>query len=524
MGDLFLPDRIVSFLFLLSETFAVPDGEVVLFERPIVSEDLLSLKDSSSDYADRVRESNVRTGDVWLGQIQLFLAASVPVSSEGHVAALNAGLVRALGTSLIQEAITFPPRTVSVAHVAVTSSGDDVEHVSSDLDDALRLAQQFQRGYNLVRRTPTRLLTREQLPPVLVTFIQSKREFFGLEPSMPLIVRLTMPELGISELQQPLVDVNHLRQATADINAGRAFLSHLDFAREASVAVLIDGDYRAGVAWAATAAETLLDDVLGHMLWEEGLAPYAAASDLALPLAVRVRKLYHGRLGGRWDIRRSGAIQDWHEGIAGVRHLVVHRGYEPSQEQASLALSSMEKLIAFVVDRFAAPRNVARYPLTAVNLLGLDELERRNLITKKVRLLQQNQGESRNGIFRRWRAATYRYRDQVLIDEVAGARQMSLVLVGCPSGKRYWCLHDSFNHRAVEMQSVDDLLTAHHMSSMEEALAALATDKSRHVSIAAPLSARSGARVMRVREDWSAENLLVPGTGVMVDMTDMIHA
>ncbi|MET7549736.1 hypothetical protein ABZS94_28910 [Streptomyces sp. NPDC005500] len=149
---------------------------------------------------------------------------------------------------------------------------------------------------------------------------------------------------------------------------------------EASLYLRRHGDYGNAVIHAALSSEIILDSTLGLMLWEEQLdspnidKAIAIFDDTRGGLASRVRREYGCRLGGTWDQTKPGPIQAWSRNLARLRGRTVHRGYQPSWQEAVDALAASDELLAFIKGRLA--QKTKTYPRTALLTLGEPGLRR----------------------------------------------------------------------------------------------------------------------------------------------------
>jgi hypothetical protein len=167
-----------------------------------------------------------------------------------------------------------------------------------------------------------------------------------------------------------------------------AFSAHIDLHRQALVASNFEGDTRLAALLAGLSAESLLDDLLLHLLWDEGLTPEDALPLWKPGLDNRVRSDYHQRIGGNWDTTGSGAIGNWSTCVADLRHRVVHGTYIPTRSEARRAIVVVDELMRFLCDRLAKHEVLRTYPRTALVLAGQPGLEKRGAVTKRIRTLQ----------------------------------------------------------------------------------------------------------------------------------------
>lgn len=147
-----------------------------------------------------------------------------------------------------------------------------------------------------------------------------------------------------------------MAMAITRINSRSAFMDYVDLRREAEVALARDGHWRSAVLFAATAAEVLLDELLMHLLWERADRPEDAAHlfvDQRQGSIGRVRKEYHPLVGGDWSVKGEGPVATWVKQVAGLRHRVIHSGYEPTAGEADRATRALRDLELYVRDLLA---------------------------------------------------------------------------------------------------------------------------------------------------------------------------
>lgn len=168
---------------------------------------------------------------------------------------------------------------------------------------------------------------------------------------------------------------------------GQPLRTYLRLARRAS-ASLASGDYTVSVLMAAASGEVLLNTVLRALMIEEGKDAEIAAvfGDQSGGLLNRLRGQYAQRLGGRWDLETwETAPGHWEQSARKVRHRVIHSGHSPTMDEAVEALHGAELLESFVKDRVASKRY--QYPKTTLTLIGMQGLEKRGLVSGRMRRL-----------------------------------------------------------------------------------------------------------------------------------------
>jgi len=228
------------------------------------------------------------------------------------------------------------------------------------------------------------------------------------------------------------------------------------------------GDTRLAALLSALAAESLLDELLMHLKWEEAATPERAADSWINGLVTRIKREYPSRLGGNWDFGGEGPIGRWNLHVAELRHRIVHGGYVPTEEEASRAYASINALVEFLVDRLATDQCLRKYPRTALTLAGETGLTRRGRYTQWLRELQKNEDEPPwRETFRRWRDTHSRLRRDVATEERwRSATPSHLVAVLHSAGDLRWVVHDYGRHLAAEVAFDERLLGDGHRQSL----------------------------------------------------------
>lgn len=153
-----------------------------------------------------------------------------------------------------------------------------------------------------------------------------------------------------------------------------------------------------------TAGEVFYVHLLASLLWERGQAP-DALEGLAKGEGQRLaRKHLPQLLGGHWF---NGSVdcqsREWSEQCSAVRNRIVHAGYTPALAEDDQAREATVELQRRLCDRLA--QRSARYPYTALTVLGMEGLQRRKIaINAAVRNLVDTDDEwdaMRNG-FAAW--------------------------------------------------------------------------------------------------------------------------
>jgi hypothetical protein len=396
-----------------------------------------------------------------------------------------------------------------------------VDAVSEAFDLGLAYVREVQRAYFIARRRPIRLVTRESLPFAVPFAVRRLYDDDGKQLPFRTVLSSYLLNMNVHrdtrdpELTEDEAGALHVAfgaQANRDV-----FTNYLEFLRETKVALEVDGDYRAAVVFAATACEVLLDELLSHMLWEEGQRPEDAAAVFNSWLTARVKSQFQPRLGGVWSTEKSGPVQRWSRDVAAVRNRIVHGGYEPTLDEARVAGDAARELETHLADRFAS--RVSTYPRTAVRFLG-PGLRRRGKWTKRLEALVSDPDEVPWAeTFARWRDAMQRARVDSPTFQAPSADKSIVVVVKRADGTVQWVLHD----REAAMVAIVDPALVRGMppaqrESVDKGVNAIALEGSGADISVAVFGATAPEPAAR---DWVPQYRLVPGAGVMVTGKDL---
>lgn len=111
------------------------------------------------------------------------------------------------------------------------------------------------------------------------------------------------------------------------------------------------GCYREAVIYAQSSVEVFLGTLLTKILEIEGTAPDAIERLLQeVGFATRLRREYHPRLGGSWDVNNATSpLGYWYANTYQLRNRVVHAGYSPTQLEAKVAVDAASALRSHVI-------------------------------------------------------------------------------------------------------------------------------------------------------------------------------
>jgi hypothetical protein len=397
------------------------------------------------------------------------------------------------------------------------------ERLQSALDVAIYDVRSIQRAYHAITRHPINLLTRERLPSH-VPFTLRRLEDIGvpgrstrglLEANRNLWAVLRPP--GLTDAQLAAMPSTRLR-----VDKG-SFSAYLDLYREADASFRRHGDYRLAALLAGVASESLLDDLLMYLMWEEAMTPEEAADQWTEGLDGRVKRLYASRIGGSWDLSGSSPIAEWSKTVAELRNRVVHGAYVPSFAESSDALRAVRRLVSYLCDRLSSDRVVQLYPRTCLALAGWPGLERRGVEGRHIRdLLASPEEPPWDETFARWKEALQLIRR----DRLGAPRSPSevgayLLAVLTPDGVLRWCLHD----RRVSMAEAVAVRESDIPESTRRGLDGW-VEEARAQQLVEPVSFALHNEALPTftrTGQWVEEYHLVPMAGVMVDRSDFDH-
>ncbi|WP_157552496.1 hypothetical protein [Jiangella gansuensis] len=506
---------LVHFLIPLEDALAFPDGFVQRLEEAAMIDDLIAASASGQDLdiGDTVHWVSLK---FWHQETD----ASIDI-----LRAINDVARRAIPTLAPTNDGSYGERpavpiTVVECVAPLRTDIDDEAAISEAFDECLNSIRLVQRAYRATTGLPAALATRERMP-VMLPFahrsgVTAENPAWpdGLEIFVPHdnIYRLARyPDLSTADLQR----FQHVLQA---IDSHRVFSRFADLRQQVWQLARRQGEYETAVILAGTATETLLDDLLISLAWEERMPPVDVGTLFDSGLEWRIRSQYHNRLGGVWNLDRPGALATWRRDLAALRHRVVHAAYTVRHEEANAAARAMEDVFSFVSDRLATPQNIRRWPRTAIGLLGTARLEELGLLTRRTRDLLTDPNEPN------WAATFLRYQIAVaharsdaaeLFDAPDEARSVVFALIQ-PDGRVSWWLHDR-TARCVR-QCLRPELPEEQEASFENWRAGIPL-----VDLTEPVTmVMMGATSSPVHgSHWHPEYKVLPLEGIMVDRSDL---
>jgi hypothetical protein len=413
----------------------------------------------------------------------------------------------------------------TVPHAVAEPNSDAIRDA---LDEALALVQYLQRSYHLTVPDPISIVTLERLPPMTIFAIaQVLEDSHDSSDSINLrVINTSILPINLHVwVGQPGRDPAALEQEVGGnlrpLRPNDQFFTFLEFRREAISAHRLLGDYRAAAMWSGAAAESLLDEVLQSLLWEELNRPEDCVEIFASTISARVRSQYGGRIGGNWSFGANarGPVAGWFRHTATLRNRVIHGGYSPTSEDADRALDALNALVTFLCDRLT--NRTGRYPRTAWMLLGGEAgFARRNRRVPAVidRLLADPKEVIWGETLFRWRECHARCRQDRESRRVPDAARSYIYVVTCPDGQRYFCFHDRVVSMAAKKPFVSGEMAAEHFRYYRQAEGEFQRRAGRNAfSIGFP----PGVISSPAPNEWLEEYRLVPMAGVMVDGSDL---
>ena len=279
-----------------------------------------------------------------------------------------------------------------------------------------------------------------------------------------------------------------------------------------AVVLRLDGEPRQAVISAASGCESLLDDLLCCLLWEEGERPEDWSQFFNQSLTQRVRSgSYAARLKGSWTFAGDGPIARWFGSVRGVRNRVVHGGDEPTTAEAVEAMASALELTNFIVDRLR--HRVSKYPRTAWMAGAPAFLSNRSLNRHVLPLTEDPREPPWRQTARRWEWVMHQGTDDGAWSQRDPAQEAHhLVAVKHATGAVVWAFATE-SGRASRIGEPVGCLSKEHLDGIArlevpEHLPAINVELVREPSSTHPLPPPSGP--------WVAAYHLVPGGPVMV--------
>jgi len=227
----------------------------------------------------------------------------------------------------------------TVAECVTSLKPDADDSVSEAFDRCLESLVDLSRAHRLVTREAIPIVSYEALP-MMLPYVVRAFDSPGPPTAQMLGVFLVHPRppFGITAQELSPRDMERLTVYLGSIRERHPGIPYAELRLESRLAHERYGAYRQSVVMAHTAVEVLLDTVLALMLWEEGVSAVDAAATVFSGYAsARAVREFHPRLGGDWRTTGSGAISQYLNTLAPLRHRTVHLGYSPTQDESNQA-------------------------------------------------------------------------------------------------------------------------------------------------------------------------------------------
>lgn len=396
----------------------------------------------------------------------------------------------------------------------------DESLLSEAFDAAVRQVRHVQSMYHAITRAPITLLTPELLPPFVPYVIRTPKQIAERE-----VVEVSLMLANVSAVggwEPPELDEERMDALFRAGNRGETMLTYLDLHRQASVALYLQGNTRESVVMIAAAAEAILNIVLCHMQWEEGMTPEASVRSRPDGLLTRVKSMFSPRLGGRWDPTSDGPVGRWAREVAGIRNRVVHTGYTPTREEGQRSMTVVEELLAYIGDRLAYGAKLRKYPRTASEVFHKTGLQRRGRFP---RWLQELQDDPDEPLWHATFGAWYSTHSRLLADRESPRRSCETdaeVLAIFDSANDFqWVLHDISTHQAATAAVVLGSETPDPITAFANLLTFGEGGRNPRYPISVQYE-RGGEMTVERSGPWVEEYHLLPLHGAMVDVSDFM--
>lgn len=309
------------------------------------------------------------------------------------------------------------------------------------LDRSVEAIRRLQRSYHAWCRAPIRLATLERLNFAIPVVLCTRADQGHTTPERLRSLQVTrfhpdtLPRIDPLPTSALYPSANH---------SYGPFSTHLDLHREARVALQRDGDTRLSALLSGICAETLLDEMILHLMWEDGRTPEFAAQEWADGLTTRVSRELPKRLGGPWDLTKGNPAAAWSRHVAGLRNRVAHTGYQPTPDEAKRALETVDALVTHLCNRLANPAVINKYPRTALTLCGKEGLEHRRMYTRRIsNVASAAEAADYPSTFSRWKEAWNRCRQDIRSGpRQPNASRSTVILLIAADGSEQWIVHD----------------------------------------------------------------------------------
>jgi hypothetical protein len=452
--------EVAYFFFVLPEPLRLPHHHIIESVMPPALQEVReALEAATGGEMNPLEPRTVASLRVWQTSVPSHLV--VDHESAGVFEVMREAFPSVPETSTTPTESGELPRTIVEAAVALDPASEDP--TSDAFDKALEAVQALQHAYRLTTREQVTLLTQENAPfavPMALRRISPEQDEWPEGFTLFLVnVNVRSSTLGESLSDREIEAVNIALE-------GRfhpLFAAYAELRWEARHALHFRGDYRASFVLTYSASETFLNALLMHMLWEEDTDPEEAAQRFFAnqTLRERLRRHYHDRLGGNWSLTGTNPLGRWARELAPVRHRVIHAAYKPTRGEAYNADACFTELEEFVITRLSTLQILARYPRTAMGLLGRATLETRGAWSGRLEELTQEPEEPAwIETFDRWRWVLADALTDTNHEPATDPEELAAVLVLRHDAPPQWYEHDRRRRRVRATHLPADLTPA----------------------------------------------------------------
>lgn len=257
---------------------------------------------------------------------------------------------------------------------------------------ALDRLNQWLGAISMAIKKPIPKVRREALPSRLMfgegPFEPWQLEDHGPGPIQPaglFIVNEDWPNSAVEERGKESDELDHWIDASLlSIDIPGPFVRAIELQSQAEIYRRASGDYKVAIILYAAACESLIDDLLQHLLWEKGLLPHEAAeefmnrrkkSNVVQPKSARTLvtiSLYPLLTGQSWKSAKQKSIVNWLNQVVAVRNDIVHNAFEPQYLEMYQCEEAVLEFHQFLASAIFGVRH--RFPITAIAFLGEDGL------------------------------------------------------------------------------------------------------------------------------------------------------
>lgn len=272
---------------------------------------------------------------------------------------------------------------VTVAEAAVPLENDDEQSLSPAFDHAIECIRKVQLGYARATGEPITQISRLQVP-FAVPLAVREFQFDESAPKWPQPeqIRIFLTNAHDSFLKGAAIasqpkphDFDQIMHATRVSYEGPFARAHQLTEKAASFA---DHDNTVGSVLLGAATEMLVLDLAISLLWEKGLDPQDASSEV-LTRQFRTHSAEHilrgpirKALGEAWNLLEDEGTLAFLAEVMRLRNIAVHQGDEPPDNEIRSAFQANREFLRRI--EFALVTQLELYPLTTSTLIAREKL------------------------------------------------------------------------------------------------------------------------------------------------------